>query len=77
MKRQKHLSGHYSQVPFLKKVIFEDLKISRFYYKDLTMVPSVPAKSARYFKVSATRGIHYIDFYRICFAVIFATLRSI
>ena len=70
MKRQKYSSGHYSQVRFLKKVLFEDLKISRFYYKDLTMVPSVPAKSVRYFEVSATSGIHYIDFYWICFAVI-------
>ena len=63
MKRQKHLSGHYSQVLFLKKVLFENLKISRFYYKDLSMVPSVPAKSVRYFEMSATRDIHYIDFY--------------
>ena len=34
------------------------------------MVPLVPAKSVRDFEVSAIRGIHYINFFCICFAVI-------
>ena len=34
------------------------------------MVPLVPAKNVRDFEVSAIRGIHYINFFCICFAVI-------
>ena len=76
MRQNYFLSARYTQVPFYRKFIsgpkirvrYVEVSgkscppppINRFYYKDLTVVPSVLAKSVLYIEMSSIKGVRYV-----------------
>ena len=57
----KSFFGTQKSCPLYRGVRYKLFAITRFYYKDLTTVPSLPENSVPYIEVSAINGVHYID----------------